>query len=502
MQHPLNRASTVATTLPRQRRALASMDPNAALRAEFHHLSLSISRQKLRLDDLQTQLDSIVYPVLTLPVEITSKIFVECLPHKREKGVVNPREAPLLLMQVCRAWRNTAISTLALWSTFDVVRPNRPDLTQLALVWFERAAMRPRSVKIEGPLSNADDFIKIFRQCSREMHSLDFHTSRKDLDSMGSSRFDLESLRTLSIRVGSQPFQQHVDPLYIFQNAHRLRELASDVGPSLLHLPWAQLTKFTGELYTPAQCLEAIDSMPNLTECALAASRTWSDSPIIRHRKLRHLTLFSPPSDHRSCSATVLGYLTLPALETLKIREVGEFTGVLLDKFLRRSLPSLRQLVVCPEEIVGNNTEILLSPAFIALPLTELEIGTPFPAFISHFFDNLARTAGFLPQLRALSVRNCDGPRGPNVGRILSEAAVAITRRRNNTSGPQLQLFHVTGRQRPVSSFTETELLPFIHLKESGMDIHIDSNEDVSLGIAWQLKTSSLQSILGVKNTS
>ncbi|KAJ7044776.1 hypothetical protein C8F04DRAFT_1069508 [Mycena alexandri] len=456
------------------------MDHNAALRAEFHNLSLSISRQKLRLENLESQLVSIVYPVLTLPFEITSEIFVQCLPDKRGKDVVNPREAPLLLMQVCVAWRQIAISTPPLWSTFDVVGLNRLDLTQLASVWFERAGTCPLSIKIEGPLVKADnfpDFLEIFRRRSREMRSLDLHTGLNDLESMG-SRLDLASLRKLSVRVRWESMQQHVHPLHLFQNAYRLHELTSNLSPSLLHLPWAQLTKFTGELYTPAQCLETTDWMPNLTECALAVSRTWPDSPIISHRKLRHLTLFSSPTAHRSCSAIVLAYLTLPALQTLKIRDVGEFTGALLDAFLRRSLPPLRQLVVCPET-VGGSTEILLSPPFMALRLTELEIGDPLPAFISHFFDNLAQKADFLPRLQVLSVRNCNGPRGPHVGWILSQAAAAITRRRNNTSGPQLQLFHVTGQKRPAPSFTETELLPFIQLKESGMDIHIDSYEGI-----------------------
>ncbi|KAJ7693884.1 hypothetical protein B0H17DRAFT_840283, partial [Mycena rosella] len=68
-----------------------------------------------QLQNVQHQLDAIVYPVLTLPPEITSEIFVHCLPDRRKWDVVNPKEAPLLLMHVCSAWRNITISTPALW---------------------------------------------------------------------------------------------------------------------------------------------------------------------------------------------------------------------------------------------------------------------------------------------------------------------------------------------------------------------------------------------------
>ncbi|KAJ7108306.1 hypothetical protein C8R44DRAFT_531522, partial [Mycena epipterygia] len=55
-----------------------------------------------------------VYPALTLPNEITSQIFVACLP---EDGRVtpSPHTAPLLLAQICRHWRNIATSTCELW---------------------------------------------------------------------------------------------------------------------------------------------------------------------------------------------------------------------------------------------------------------------------------------------------------------------------------------------------------------------------------------------------
>ncbi|KAJ7703692.1 hypothetical protein B0H17DRAFT_901456, partial [Mycena rosella] len=55
-----------------------------------------------------------IYPVLTLPNEITSRIFIDYL---ASHGRIRPfmRTAPLLLAQICRPWREIALSTCKLW---------------------------------------------------------------------------------------------------------------------------------------------------------------------------------------------------------------------------------------------------------------------------------------------------------------------------------------------------------------------------------------------------
>ncbi|KAJ7185368.1 hypothetical protein C8R46DRAFT_859589, partial [Mycena filopes] len=62
---------------------------------------------------IQKSLDSTVYPILTLPVEITAAIFVHCLPEF--PGHPSRTVAPMLLGRICRRWRNIACSTPRLW---------------------------------------------------------------------------------------------------------------------------------------------------------------------------------------------------------------------------------------------------------------------------------------------------------------------------------------------------------------------------------------------------
>ncbi|KAJ7700511.1 hypothetical protein B0H17DRAFT_925554, partial [Mycena rosella] len=63
---------------------------------------------------LEASLALVIYPVLTLPTEITSRIFVHCLPkHRRVRP--SPTTPPLTLAQICRHWREVALSTCQLW---------------------------------------------------------------------------------------------------------------------------------------------------------------------------------------------------------------------------------------------------------------------------------------------------------------------------------------------------------------------------------------------------
>ncbi|KAJ6537117.1 hypothetical protein B0H19DRAFT_900608, partial [Mycena capillaripes] len=65
-------------------------------------------------NELEAQLALVVFPILSLPDEITSTIFIHCLPaHGRVRP--SPRRAPLLLAQICKLWREIALSTGQLW---------------------------------------------------------------------------------------------------------------------------------------------------------------------------------------------------------------------------------------------------------------------------------------------------------------------------------------------------------------------------------------------------
>ncbi|KAJ7865602.1 hypothetical protein B0H14DRAFT_2347830 [Mycena olivaceomarginata] len=67
----------------------------------------------------QALLDAVTYPMLSLPMEITSQIFVECL---HIHGYICPlsRHAPLLLMRVCHQWEGITLETSELWRSLKM----------------------------------------------------------------------------------------------------------------------------------------------------------------------------------------------------------------------------------------------------------------------------------------------------------------------------------------------------------------------------------------------
>ncbi|KAJ7167781.1 hypothetical protein C8R46DRAFT_870883, partial [Mycena filopes] len=66
-------------------------------------------------------------PALTLPVEITSEIFLCCLPRTSEYFLPptfeSPVRAPMLLLQICRTWRAIALSSPRLWGFLHLNLP-------------------------------------------------------------------------------------------------------------------------------------------------------------------------------------------------------------------------------------------------------------------------------------------------------------------------------------------------------------------------------------------
>ncbi|KAJ7181064.1 hypothetical protein C8R46DRAFT_869839, partial [Mycena filopes] len=101
---------------------------------------------------IQKSLDAIVYPIHTLPVEITAEIFIRCLPDTPAPPDLTI--APMLLTRICRHWRTIACSTPRLWADLAVTQWRRRrglGLVLLTPLWFGRAGAAPRSLSLHLP---------------------------------------------------------------------------------------------------------------------------------------------------------------------------------------------------------------------------------------------------------------------------------------------------------------------------------------------------------------
>ncbi|KAF5342230.1 hypothetical protein D9611_002092 [Ephemerocybe angulata] len=84
-------------------------------------------------------------PIGSLPPEIISQIFIECLdPH--EPAAMVSTSAPLLLTQICSPWRTIAHTTPFLWTR-----------THLLLAYFRPGSMDTATSENEAEIQSQED---------------------------------------------------------------------------------------------------------------------------------------------------------------------------------------------------------------------------------------------------------------------------------------------------------------------------------------------------------
>ncbi|KAJ6454860.1 hypothetical protein C8R45DRAFT_1037373 [Mycena sanguinolenta] len=145
-------AAANATTAD-HRAALADLEAEIARFKNYaaHYIS-ALEKQK---KDVEIQLQEVVYPILSLPAEILANIFVACLPESSCRRF-SRAHAPLLLMQVCRHWKDIAVSTSELWNCLDIPCLDVSQASAKTMVrhgvlsgpWLSRAQSRPLSFTV------------------------------------------------------------------------------------------------------------------------------------------------------------------------------------------------------------------------------------------------------------------------------------------------------------------------------------------------------------------
>ena len=109
--------------------------------------------------------------ILTLPFEILSKIFLECLPTEPYLRLA-PSEAPALLCQVCSRFRSVALSEPRLWNTLVLppihkhpVHPSLTDKNTLKFLrsqsdtWVQRAGILPLTLGEDASAQQKRSFL-------------------------------------------------------------------------------------------------------------------------------------------------------------------------------------------------------------------------------------------------------------------------------------------------------------------------------------------------------
>ncbi|KAJ7239207.1 hypothetical protein B0H12DRAFT_82682 [Mycena haematopus] len=289
---------------------------------------------------LQERLDAYKYPVLTLPNELTSEIFIHFLPIYPAPPPFTGLASPTCLTHICRQWRDVALATPVLWRAiqFEYYYIRDPRNHHIFDAWIRRSGSCLLSIDIDCYASEVLDEIitnSSLTMTTARWEHLQLAVPLSSLPKIGNSMPMLRSLDLAASYNNSDAFTFHEVP--------QLRTVVL-VGRviSKITLPWIHLTCLTLSLGRVNQCAQILPQALNLVQCVL----------IIDSRPL----VEDPTLD----GATIV----LPCLESL-VLQIKFFQQLEVAGFIHRFVvPALCRLEV--EEVFLGGEPIPALELFIA----------------------------------------------------------------------------------------------------------------------------------------
>ncbi|KAJ7122989.1 hypothetical protein C8R44DRAFT_159642 [Mycena epipterygia] len=353
------------------------------------------------------------YPVLTLPFEITAKIFIQCIVETAEP---DPSSAPLLLGRICRQWRSVALSSPSLWSCFNKtleidksldVHPSRySSLLELLQIYLSRSGTHPLKLTLRYNgiriRPTPDPIHRVLLQHAHRWQDVRLCLPYADLVQLFEQfTGSFPSLQTLSI---GMPYHLEFTPslsfapLRISQLLQTFSVCGDFLRPLTSSVPWSHLIRFDGHGLTLLEAYEILRLCPSLQECTLDIATKLPNQPIAPSVPLRLVDLRTL---HLSglVDFGLLMYLTLPALQQLDLRlDVNDIPH--FYDFLSRSSCPLAELRFSAMGV----DESSFGHLFAFLPhLVKLDLGLMLgpPNALAEVLHSKER---YLPQLANLTI--------------------------------------------------------------------------------------------------
>ncbi|KAJ7659366.1 hypothetical protein B0H17DRAFT_1337576 [Mycena rosella] len=311
---------------------------NQELRARAPALDAEIARARAYLDQVlakremvQNVLDAIVYPVLTLPVEITSQIF--CWTLAKTGHIAFPHNLrllgqPLHLGQICRLWRQIALSIPQLWNHMDFVidlNLNQPQAPSASLIHtcLSRTASSPLSLFLDATTHRTDNrtswyaepILDIFAPYSKTWENVGFYTSLNSLRALSGIYKQLPRLKSLKLGLRDR---KPATPITLFEEAPLLQTVhLIKLHSQTVTLPWSQLTVLHVEGLRAGELCGVLGLTTNLVSLIIGRAlddeaNLW-DLPPLPH--LQSIVFTTTSLD----AYQILPFLTVPRLRDLKV---------------------------------------------------------------------------------------------------------------------------------------------------------------------------------------
>ncbi|KAJ7248043.1 hypothetical protein C8J57DRAFT_1240551 [Mycena rebaudengoi] len=272
-------------------------------------LEKAIATAKLERQDLQTRLDAYKYPILTLPTEITSEIFVHFLPPYPERPPATGLTSPELLAQICQAWREIALSTPRLWRAIKLTLPTTSPTRALDLLrtWVSRSKNCPLPISLQCSTRLLEvDFIQAIIPYSERWEHIDLKLPIESLQLIGA---DFPLLRSLTL--GPTHYVGETDSLDAIFSCP-----SNTFGPSDIQLPWSQLTSISAYALAASECTEILGHAAALREfrCHYVDDAARNPLPVAPLRYLQSLKVeagFGQQQFLDSLATPVLQHITI-----------------------------------------------------------------------------------------------------------------------------------------------------------------------------------------------
>jgi hypothetical protein len=325
-------------------------------------VALELATAGLEQQGPQTHLDAYKYPILTLPTEITSEIFVHFLPHYPERPPLIGLSSPHILGQICRTWREIAFSTPRLWRAIELKFPTTSPTMALDLLrtWLSRSKNCPLSISLQSRLLEVD-FIQAIIPHSERWEYIEL---KLPIESLRLSGGDFPLLYSLTL--GPTTYAEEVDSLDAispFSNAPRLNQVAlcNTFGPSEIQLPWSQLTSISVEFLTSTECTEILQHSAALREfrCDHVEVAAGNILPVAPLRYLHSLKLGGSMGHQMLREA-----LTTPALRHLTISDSLDDAVPNINALILRSHCTLASLRI----LYTRHADMTYRAAFPSIP--------------------------------------------------------------------------------------------------------------------------------------
>ncbi|KAJ7645953.1 hypothetical protein DFH06DRAFT_580505 [Mycena polygramma] len=412
------------------------------LLAHIEELSSAIDVQKEVLKNLNAKridawrsLNALRDPISRLPLELSSEIFVCCLP---DSPGPDSGSAPTLLLGVCHRWSSIAISTPSLWNTVYSDCPlDAPNFDKLLEIWLGRAQSLPLSLHLLGPGGSLDHVLPVMMQRASRV---------EDLELSLKNGLDFEEMNTQSN----------------FSSLKKMRIV---------------IRRTMSTAMNARESLEMLRAAPRLSWCEFEGMyyrRNDTQPPeLLIHPSLQHLYFGRPLQESDDLfgwsSTYILQYLTLPALRTLRITELDinrdQFTS-----FLVRSSPPLQSLAMEIIPVLEGPSRMATHDYFRVIPsLTDLELLCTDNSSFTGLVEVLATTHDLLPNLRRLTFRTGYTVRGYSEDPEHWEHLLSMLTSRRFQSFRFIFVLSVGGHHLP-----EDDVLGALRrLADEGMDLYV-----------------------------